>query len=887
VLFNVSMSERRRLEEARAGKKWRRWGTYLSERQWGTVREDYSADGDAWSYFSHEDAAARAYRWGDDGLLGLSDNRGLLNFAVALWNEEDELLKERLFGLSGAEGNHGEDVKELYFYLDATPTHSYAKALYKYPQRRFPYQELRDAAKSAGRDVPETELWDLGILAGDAYFDVYVEYAKADIEDVLIRITVVNRGRETRPIHLLPTAWFRNTWSWQKGTPPDGALWADGDGIAIDHSHLGPRWLHIEESDELLFTENETNFHKLYGTKNTAPFTKDAFFRHVVLGEKGAVNPEQRGSKAAAHVTWRLAPGESRVLQLRLTDARKKAPFRDFDGVFAARIADADAFYEPMLPRDARPEARAVFRQAMAGLLWTKQYYFFDVDRWLRGDPAFPEPPRDRFEGRDRHWRHLYNSEVLSVPDKWEYPWYAAWDLAFHCLPLAMIDPEFAKLQLTLLLREWYMHPNGQLPAYEWSFGDVNPPVHAWAALRVHQIDRRMSGQADRGFLETVFHKLMLNFTWWVNRKDTSGKNVFEGGFLGLDNIGVFDRSSALPEGGTLEQADATSWMGMYCLNLLRMAMELARDNPSYQDMANKYLEHFLYIAHAINGEVSLWDEDDGFFYDVLRLPNGDTVPLKVRSMVGLIPLFAVDTLEAEVMDRCPAFVKRMRWFVENRPELGAQIGELKASGAHEHHLLSLLSRERLVRVLARMLDENEFLSPYGIRALSRVHRDHPYKVALDGILHEVAYDPAESRSGIFGGNSNWRGPVWFPVNYLIIEALQKYHHFYQDDLKVECPTGSGKMMNLWEVSAELSRRLVSLFVRDKGGRRPADARLGDLQDSPHFADHVTFWEYFHGDTGEGLGASHQTGWTALVAKLIEQSPLWSGGKRHRVSERA
>ncbi|HWL87611.1 MAG TPA: glucosidase, partial [Polyangiaceae bacterium] len=679
------------------------------------------------------------------------------------------------------------------------PTHAYAKAIYKYPQRSIPIEAIREAAARAGRNVREPEVWEFGVFDGDAYFDVLVEYAKVDVEDLFIRLTVTNRGREPAPVHLLPTIWFRNTWSWQ-ASAPDAVLRAEPGmaGYAVmtmEQGHLGPRWLYIEGTPDLLFTDNESNFERLYGSPNPSRFTKDAFHRYVVSGEKTAVNPERRGSKAAAHVRWVLGPGESRVLHLRLTDAPIEAPFAGdaADRVFEERIAEADAFYDALMPRELTVEERGVYRQAMAGLLWTKQYYCFDVDRWLRGDAAFPQPAPERRNGRNHDWRHIYNSEVLSVPDKWEFPWYAAWDLAFHCLPFALIDPEFARTQLTLLLREWYMHPNGRLPAYEWAFGDVNPPVHAWAALRVYQIERRMTGHRDRAFLESVFHKLMLNFTWWVNRKDAEGRNVFEGGFLGLDNIGVFDRSNALPEGGTLEQADATSWMGMYCLNLLSMALELSRENPNYQDVANKYFEHFLYIARAMNGapprregarpgedadSVCLWDEEDGFFYDVLRLPSGAYVPLKVRSMVGIIPLFAVETIDDHVLQQFPAFVKRVRWFVLNRPELGGYIAQFRGLGHNGHdghngtaprrHILSLVTPERLVRILRRVLDENEFLSPYGVRSLSRVHKDHPYSVALDGTMHRVEYEPGESSSGIFGGNSNWRGPVWFPVNYLL-----------------------------------------------------------------------------------------------------------------------
>ena len=881
-------AEHKRLDEAREGKKWRRWGTYLSERQWGTVREDYSATGDAWHYLPHDHARSRAYRWGDDGLLGFCDNRGLVNFAVALWNGKDPILKERLFGLSGPEGNHGEDVKEYYWYLDGTPTHSYQKALYKYPQREFPYEQLRAMARAIGRDGPEPELLDTGVFDEDRYFDVQIEYAKADVEDVLVRVTVTNRGPDAHALDVLPTLWFRNTWSWggseadSQKRPEVRAVASGGEGVLAIESmqeHLGRYVLYAEHASSLLFTENETHCERLFGSPSATPFVKDAFHDAVLHGDTRVVNPAMKGTKAAARYTLNVGSGESVVLRLRYRKDGSAAPFEDFDQVFAARIAEADAFYQAVMPEALGEDEQRVYRQAMGGLVWTKQFYFYDLERWIRGDPGKPPPPKERLQGRNHEWRYLYNSEVLSMPDKWEYPWYAAWDLAFHCIPLAIIDPDFAKAQLSLLTREWYMHPNGQLPAYEWSFGDVNPPVHAWAAYRVYQIERRMTGKPDRAFLESIFHKLMLNFTWWVNRKDAAGKNVFEGGFLGLDNIGVFDRSAELPGGGTLEQADATSWMGMYCLNLLAIALELSRENPSYQDVANKFFEHFLYIAHAMHdvaGEgIRLWDEADGFFYDVMHLPNGQSFPMKLRSMVGLIPLFAVETLSSTVGERFPSFEKRVDWFLTNRPELSEHIASIHDRGAGGRRLLAVMDRESLVRVLKRMLDENEFLSPHGIRALSRVHKDHPYVVNIDGVTRKVAYEPAESSSGLFGGNSNWRGPVWFPVNYLIIESLQKYHHYYGDDLKVECPTGSGKMMTLWEVASELSSRLVSLFVRGKDGRRPAHGFVDRLQKDPHFKDHITFFEYFHGDNGAGLGASHQTGWTALVAKLLQQSVQW------------
>ena len=874
----VRTVEHQRLEEAREGKKWRRWGTYLSERQWGTVREDYSPSGDAWGYLPYEHAPLRAYRWGEDGLLGFCDNRGLVNFSVALWNGRDPLLKERLFGLSNPEGNHGEDVKEIYYYLDATPTHSYTRALYKYPHAEFPYARLRAMADDAGRGGPEPELMDTGVFDDDAYFDVTLEYAKADTDDVLIRVTVTNRGPDAT-LELLPQLWLRNVWSWSKEPKPH--LERGGDAhVLLVQEHLGERHFYAEAPAGLLFTDNETNKKALWGVENDAPFVKDAFHRFVIHGEEGAVNPAQKGTKCAYRYSLSLARGASTTVHLRLCDTPKELPFADATTIFDQRVAECDAFWEAIMPTTLGADEKRVYRQACAGLLWSKQFYYFDIDRWLRGDPGQPPPPAERKHARNAEWDHLYNSEVLSMPDKWEYPWYAAWDLAFHCVPMALFDPEFAKGQLSLLLREWYMHPNGQLPAYEWAFGDVNPPVHAWAALRVYQIERRMTGRADRGFLESVFHKLMLNFTWWVNRKDASGRNVFQGGFLGLDNIGVFDRSMKMPPGFVLEQADATSWMGMYCLNLLEIALELSRENKSYQDVANKFFEHFLHIAKAINNAddgPGLWDEEDGFYYDSLSEQGGKRQPMRVRSMVGLIPLFAVATLEADAFERFPEFGKRVRWFLANRPELADGIASIHDKGSASRRLLSLLDRERLVRVLERLLDEEEFLSPYGVRALSRAHRGRPFVIQVGGMTHRIDYEPGDSRSGMFGGNSNWRGPVWFPVNYLLIEALQRLHYFYGDSLRVECPKGSGKFLNLWEVSAELSRRLVSLFVRGEDGRRPAHGNVERLQRDPHFRDNVLFYEYFHGDSGCGLGASHQTGWTALVAKLLQQSPLWDG----------
>jgi hypothetical protein len=881
-------AEHRRLEEARDGgesatpKKWRRWGTYLPERQWGTVREDYSHDGEAWDHFPFEHAALRAYRWGDDGLLGVCDNRGLVCLGLALWNGADAILKERLFGVSGKEGNHGEDVKELYWYLDATPTCSYARALYKYPQLAFPYDELRGRARGAGKLDGEHEILDTAAFAEGRYFDVQVEYAKADPNDLMMRVTVHNRGPEAARIEIVPQLWFRNTWSWSPGASrPELAAIGSTGGVSVveaTQEHLGRFWLHADGPDELLFTENESNAERLWGVASATPHVKDAFCDAIVGGRRGAVNPALRGTKVGVRFSRLLQPGESAVARLRYADRSMGAgAFADVDPLFALRLDEANAFYDAVTPRSLGTDERRVFRQSIAGLLWSKQYYAYDVEKWLRGDTA-PKPPAERWTARNHEWRHLYNSEVLSMPDKWEYPWYAAWDLAFHCIPLALVDPEFAKQQLTLLVREWYMHPNGQIPAYEWALGDVNPPVHAWAAYRVYQIERRTTGRADRAFLESVFLKLMLNFTWWVNRKDTHGRNVFEGGFLGLDNIGVFDRSKPLPGGGTLEQADATSWMGMYCLNMLDIALELAKENSSYQDVANKFFEHFLLIAHATNhiagGDVSLWDEVDGFYYDVMRRRSGESFPMRVRSMVGLTPLFAVSTLEPDTVSRFPAFWRRARWFLKNRPELAQYCPMMEVPGHGQRRLLSLVDRDKLVRVMSRMLSESEFLSPFGIRSLSRAHQASPYQLVIDGQTHRVEYEPAESRTGLFGGNSNWRGPIWLPVNYLVIESLQRLHHYYGDSLRVECPVGSGRSLTLWEVASEISGRIIALFVEGQDGRRPAHGPREAVQRDPHFKDHVTFYEYFNGDTGEGLGARAQTGWTALVAKLLEQSRL-------------
>ncbi|MBA5867742.1 MAG: glucosidase [Nitrospira sp. CR1.3] len=876
------LAEQQRLDEdAQRLVHWKRWGPYLSERAWGTVREDYSASGTAWEALPHDHARSRAYRWNEDGLAGICDRHQYICFAIALWNGRDAILKERLFGLGGPEGNHGEDVKEYYFYLDSTPTHSYMKYLYKYPQAAFPYTHLVEENRRRGRSDLEFELMDCGLFDGQRYFDVFVEYAKSTPEDLCIRIQVVNRGPEAAELTVLPTLWYRNTWSWGSDVRRPRLTQAEGIGqmsvVETHHEYYGLRRLLCDGRPAVLFTENETNSRRLFGDEECARYVKDSFHDYVVRGEKDAVNPDRIGSKAAAHYILTLGPGAVETIRLRLTNDTRPVEFSEqtFESVFSQRIREANEYYDGLAPAGLSEDARRVQRQAFAGMLWNKQFYHYDVNRWLKGDPMGPEPPKERLHARNSDWTHLYNADVISMPDKWEYPWYAAWDLAFHCIPLALVDPTFAKEQLVLMLREWYMHPNGQIPAYEWAFGDVNPPVHAWATWRVYKIDKKRKGVGDRRFLERVFHKLLLNFTWWVNRKDAEGKNIFQGGFLGLDNIGVFDRSAPVPTGGHIEQSDATSWMGMYCLNMLSIALELARDNVAYEDVASKFFEHFVYICRAMNNiggeKVELWDREDGFFYDVLHLPNGETRHLKVRSMVGLIPLFAVETLDSELVDRLPRFKHRMQWFIENRPEFSQHV-ETQTYDGGVRRFLSLVHRKRLQSVLRYMLDEQEFLSPYGIRALSRYHKDHPYVLSVMGIEHRVDYEPAESSNGLFGGNSNWRGPIWFPVNYLLIESLQKFHYYLGDQFKVEYPTGSGSQHTLWEVAGELSRRLTRIFLKDQEGRRPVFGGMDLFQRDQHWRDNVLFYEYFHGDNGAGVGAAHQTGWTGLVAKLIQQS---------------
>jgi hypothetical protein len=866
--------ERRRLAQCTpTAPAWKLWGPYLSERQWGTVREDYSPHGNAWDHFPHDHARSRAYRWGEDGLMGFSDDHQRLCLSMALWNTRDPILKERLFGLTNGEGNHGEDVKEIYYYLDATPAHSYLKTLYKYPQREFPYADLVAENRRRGIDQPEYELIDSGAFADNRYFDVFVEYAQANPADILMRVTIHNRGPEAAELHALPQLHFRNTWSWKAGEVRP-RLRLEGTHVVAEHAELGTYRCYADGAPEWLFTENDTNTPLLYGA-DTPGYFKDAFHDRVVHGRVAATNPALEGTKAAAWYRLDVPAGASVTLRLRLTRDGVAKPFERFDALFAERLRDADEFYGEIQRELADADARLVQRQAFAGMIWSKQFFYFDIPEWLRGDPAQPAPPESRRRGRNREWTHLNNADIISMPDKWEYPWYAAWDLAFHTLALAIVDTDFAKQQLQLLTREWYMHPNGQIPAYEWAFGDVNPPVHAWATWRVFQMDRKQrGGKGDLAFLEAVFHKLMLNFTWWVNRKDAEGRNVFQGGFLGLDNIGVFDRSAQLPTGGHIDQADGTSWMAMYALNLMRIALELAQHNHVYEDIATKFFEHFLHIAEAMSNlgdaGIGLWDEEDKFFYDVLHLPDESMTPLKVRSMVGLIPLFAVETLEPELLDKVPEFKRRLEWFLKYRPDLARLVSHWNEEGRGHRRLLSLLRGHRMKRLLTRMLDETEFLSDYGIRAISKHHDLHPYVFGVNGMDLSVRYLPAESDSGLFGGNSNWRGPIWFPVNYLLIESLQKFHHYYGDEFTIECPTGSGRFVSIKEAADEISRRLTRIFLKDEHGRRPVYAHHPQMQDDPHFRDHVLFYEYFHGDTGRGVGASHQTGWTGLVAKLLQ-----------------
>lgn len=868
--------ERRRIDAMCAGtRNWRRWGPYVSERQWGTVREDYSANGDAWNYFTHDQARSRAYRWGEDGIAGFCDDRQLLCLSLALWNGKDAILKERLFGLTNQQGNHGEDVKELYYYVDAVPSHAYNRMLYKLLQEAYPYQQLIDEnARRHGTTEREYELIDTGLLDLDRYFDVEVEYAKAAPDDILMRVTLHNRGPETAPVHILPQAVFRNLWSWSDDyARPDMREESAGE-VSGDHDLLGSFALRFETPDRLAFCDNDTNIPKVFGSGARTGFYKDGINDYVVHGDEDAINPASQGTKVAGVYHRHVPAGGSVTVRVRLNAANTQMPdFADFDTVMQQRRQESDAFYAGLQSGIADTEMRMVQRQAFAGLLWSKQFYSYDVAEWLDGDPREPPPPPERKNGRNAGWRHFSANDVITMPDKWEYPWFAAWDLGFQCVSLSLIDPDFAKQQMLLLGQVWMLHPNGQLPAYEWSFDDVNPPVRAWAALRVYENDRRWTGKPDTAFLERMFHKLLLNFTWWVNRKDAQGRNVFEGGFLGLDNIGLFDRSAPVPGGGVIEQSDATAWMAMFCLNLLHIALELSMHDSVYEDMAAKFFEHLLYIAEAMTGRSGsgLWDETDSFYYDKLSLPDGSSVPMRIRSMVGLIPLFAVAVVDGTMLRNLPGLGERLRYFRDERSELATLISRWDEPGLHERHLLSLARRYRMTKLLERMLDESEFLSPHGVRALSRYYKDHPYSFDWDGMHYRMQYLPAESDSGLFGGNSNWRGPVWMPVNFLLVESLRRFHSYYGPQFTVECPVGSGRRMTLDQVADELCRRLVGLFLRDADGHRPVFGDTMKFQKDPHFRDLILFHEYFDGDTGRGLGASHQTGWTALVANLIDQ----------------
>jgi hypothetical protein len=870
-----------RLQEVRDAKiPWRKWGPYLSERQWGTVREDYSQDGNAWDYFSHDQSRSRAYHWGEDGLAGISDEKQQLCFSVALWNGKDPILKERLFGLTNSESNHGEDVKEYYFYLDSSPTHSYMKYLYKYPQAAFPYGDLVSTNKGRNRGDMEYELLDTGIFKDDRYFDVFVEFAKNSPEDILIQISVSNRGPEPAMLDVLPTLWFRNTWTWWPDTPRPSLKQVTGKNdsrfVAASHAQLGDRYLYSEKDVPLLFTENETNNERIFGTSNASPYVKDGINNYVVHGKQDAVNPQRTGTKVAAHHRISVGAGETATIRLRLSDLAPAGigdPFKSFAPIMQLRQNEADEFYRSVIPERVSEDEARVMRQALAGMLWSKQYFGFDVDKWLEEHGVDPMQPDGR-QIRNSEWGHMVNEHVISMPDKWEYPWFAAWDLAFHTIALSTVDTDFAKEQLDLMLQEFFLHPTGQIPAYEWNFSDVNPPVHAFATLFLYRTDQALNGAGDLEFLKRSFAKLTLNFSWWVNRKDRFGRNLFEGGFLGLDNIGVFDRSAALPTGGYLEQADGTAWVSMFCQNMLEISVELAAHDSFFEDMAIKFANHFLWIAHAMNhvGPDGMWDEEDGFYYDVLRLPDGSATRLKVRSMVGLLPLCATTVIEPEQRERVPRVMQALQERLRHMPGL---LDSIHATGpGHygygERGIAALVNPERLRRILTRMLDENEFLSPYGIRALSRYHADHPYVFNVGGQEYRVNYLPAESDTGMFGGNSNWRGPVWMPVNALLIRALLSFYGYYGDNFKIECPTGSGNLMNLFEVAKEISNRLTRIFLRDKSGRRPVYGGTEKFQTDPHWKDYILFYEYFHGDNGAGLGASHQTGWTGLVAKLIE-----------------
>lgn len=862
---------------------WKYWGPYLSERSWGTVREDYSENGDAWRYFPHDHARSRAYRWNEDGIAGICDRNQYLCFALALWNGQDPILKERMFGLAGHEGNHGEDVKEYYFYLDSTPTHSYMKMLYKYPQNPFPYDKLIEEARKRSYQDPEYELLDTGIFDHDKYFDVFIEYAKASEKDILIEITLHNRADQSSSCTLLPTLWFRNTWSWGYPAGPMGdvpskpiLLQIAPNCIQAQHPTLGSYYLYTEEKSEFIFTENETNFERLYNTPNASLYVKDAFHRYIIQNEINAINSEKKGTKAAA-ITFHEIPAKGTAkIKLRLTAYENNAPFANFESILTQRKAEADEYYAAIQHPELTEEQKKILRQAFAGLMWSKQLYYYDVDHWTKGDPIGPRPPESRRNLRNTGWEHLINFDIISMPDKWEYPWFASWDLAFHCIALVLVDADFAKRQLNLMTREWYMHPNGQLPAYEWNFNDVNPPIHAWSALRVYQCDEKLQGKPDRDFLKGIFHKLLLNFTWWVNRKDPQGHNVFQGGFLGLDNISVFDRSKPLPTGGHIDQSDGTAWMAFYCVMMMKISLELAQEEPIYQDMATKFFEHFQRISASMSNcggkGYSLWDAEDKFYYDVLHLPDGKIVPLKVRSLVGLLPMFAVETLAPELFKKSPIFERRLEWFTNRHSALSCNIACVYEPGMGKRRQMAMVTKEHLICVLKYLLDENEFLSEYGIRSLSKYHRDHPYKFIFGDMTYEVNYQPGESQSGLFGGNSNWRGPIWLPMNLLIIGALNCYYSYYGNDLKVDFPTGSGVKMNLQQIAEEISKRLTNIFLPDKEGKRPAFGTQNKFQTDPHWRDYLLFHEYFHGDTGAGIGASHQTGWTAIIVNLLQRT---------------
>ncbi len=870
----MSNAEKQRVKSTLDNTGWKKWGPYLTERQWGTVREDYSKDGAAWDFLPHDHARSKAYRWGEEGIAGISDNKQFLCFGLSMWNGRDPILKERMFGLTGAEANHGEDCKDNYYYLESTPTHSYMKMLYKYPQVEFPYSKLKTESMKRNRLEPEYELIDTGVFDENKYFDVFIEYAKAGEDDILIKITACNRGTDTAYINLLPTIWFRNTWSWGYNSEKP-FMAANGErAIDIAHERIGRYFLYSEENSGLLFCDNETNQKRLYNVENSTPYCKDGINDFIVNDIHGAINPNQSGTKASVSYKCHVPAGESVTVKLRLTNVSNDQPFNDFDKIFNERLNDTDEFYKALQDGVTDTDMLLVQRQAYAGMLWTKQFYYFNIKQWLDGDPSQIAPPTERKTARNAHWRHMSNENIISMPDKWEYPWYAAWDLAFHTLPLARLDVSFAKRQLEILLREYYMHPNGQIPAYEWNFGDVNPPVHAWATLKVYEIDKKENnGVGDIEFLEKIFHKLLLNFTWWVNQKDSGGNNIFEGGFLGLDNIGVFDRSRELPTGGTIEQADGTSWMAMFSLNMLKIALEISEHRPVYQDMASKFFEHFLHIAGALanvgGSGVELWDDEDSFYYDMLHTPDGKSTPLKVRSMVGLIPLYAVEVLEPHYLERLPLFKKRVEWVLANRPDLASLISRWNEQGKGETRLLSLLRGHRMKKIFKRMLDESEFLSDYGIRAMSKHHKDNPYDFWVGSDLYRVNYNPGESDSGLFGGNSNWRGPIWFPVNFLIIDSMLKFHEYYGDSFQIEYPTGSGNMITIKEAAREIAKRLMKIFLRNKEGNRPVHGKYEKFQKDPYFKDLVLYYEYFHGDDGTGIGASHQTGWTGLIAELI------------------